>query len=63
MAGQLIRTPYLQTIITEITKLKLSKTIAFDECHSLGALLYNIFNKNKKQFENLKNLKFKFFKI
>ena len=53
MGGQLMRTPILEEIIHEISNIKLSKTIALDECHSLGTLLYTLFIIEKKQFEQL----------
>ena len=46
----------LQDKITEITNMKISKTLALDECHSLGALLYALFMLQKNQFEDLKNV-------
>ena len=46
----------LQDKITEITNMKISKTLALDECHSLGALLYTLYILQKNQFEDLKNV-------
>ena len=34
----------------------ISKTIAMDECHSLGSLLYGIFISGKKKFEELETV-------
>ena len=56
MGGQLMRTPILEEIIHEISNIKLSKTIALDECHSLGTLLYTLFIIEKKQFEQLNKI-------
>ena len=53
MGGQLMRTPILEKIIQDISNKKLSKTIALDECHSLGTLLYTLFIVQKKKFEKL----------
>ncbi len=53
MGGQLMRTPILEEIIHEISNIKLSKTIALDECHSLGTLLYTLFIIEKNKFEEL----------
>ncbi len=56
MGGQLLRTPILEEIIYKISNIKLSKTIALDECHSLGTLLYTLFIIQGKKFEYLKNV-------
>ncbi len=53
MGGQLMRTPILQDIVLKVTKINISKTIALDECHSLGCLLYTLFNLKPNKFENL----------
>jgi molecular chaperone DnaK (HSP70) len=56
MGGQLMRTPILEEIIYKISNIKLSKTIALDECHSLGTLLYTLFIIQGKKFEHLNNV-------
>ena len=56
MAGQLLRIPILQKDISEQLNMPISKTIALDECHSLGTLLYAIFIKRDKKFEELNNV-------
>ena len=56
MGGQLMRTPILEKIIQDISNKKLSKTIALDECHSLGTLLYTLFIVQEKKFEKLNNV-------
>ena len=56
MAGQLLRIPIIQKIIKETVKMPISKTIAMDECHSLGSLLYGIFISRKKKFEELETV-------
>ena len=56
MAGQLLRIPILQKVISEQLKLPISKTIAMDECHSLGSLLYAIFIRGNKKFQELNNV-------
>ena len=56
MAGQLLRIPILQKDISEKLNMSISKTIALDECHSLGTLLYAIFIKGGKKFEELNNV-------
>ena len=38
-----MRIPIFQERISEIFELPISKTIALDECHSLGSLLYGYF--------------------
>ena len=53
MGGQLMRTPILQDIVSNVTGINISKTIALDECHSLGCLLYTLFNLKPYKFENL----------
>ena len=53
MGGQLMRTPILQDIVSNVTGINISKTIALDECHSLGCLLYTLFNLKHYKFENL----------
>ena len=57
MGGQLMRTPILEKIIEQITNKSISKTIALDECHSLGALYYGIFIFDNKKFEELEIVK------
>ena len=57
IGGQLMRTPKLEEIIYKITNIKLSKTIALDECHSLGSLLYGIFIIDNNKFEELETVK------
>ena len=57
IGGQLMRTPKLEEIIYKITNIKLSKTIALDECHSLGSLFYGIFIFDNKKFEELETVK------
>ena len=56
MGGQLMRTPILEKIIQDISNKKLSKTIALDECHSLGTLLYTLFIIQGNKFEKLNNV-------
>ena len=53
MGGQLMRTPILQDIVSKVTGIDISKTIALDECHSLGCLLYKLFDLKHCKFENL----------
>ena len=57
IGGQLMRTPILGNIILKITNKSLSKTIALDECHSLGSLFYGLFILDKKKFEELESVK------
>ena len=40
MAGELMRTPSLEKIVKEITKIEMSKTILTDECIAIGCSLY-----------------------
>jgi molecular chaperone DnaK (HSP70) len=40
MAGELMRTPVLEKIVKEITKIEMSKTILTDECIAIGCSLY-----------------------
>ena len=44
MAGELLRTPTLQDIVTQLTQIKeVSKTILVDECTSAGAALFTAY--------------------
>ncbi len=43
MCGELVRTPKLQEIVKEVTKLDISKKILIDECPSVGAALYGYY--------------------
>ena len=56
MAGQLMRTPKLKSIIYEISEITLSETIAMDMCHSFGVLLYGTFILEKRNYEELKSV-------
>ena len=57
MAGELLRTPILQDIVTKLTQIKeVSKTILVDECTSVGAALFTAYALKKfpiKHFEFL----------
>ena len=44
MVGGLARTPLIENCLTQITKLKLSKTNLVDECTAIGAALFNFYN-------------------
>ena len=57
MAGQLMRTPKLKSIVYEISNIILSETISLDMCHSLGVLLYGIFILENRHYEELKSVK------
>ncbi len=58
MSGQLMRIPIFQERISKIfgDELKISKTIALDECHSLGSLLYGYFILEKNRFNELESV-------
>ena len=56
MSGQLMRIPIFQERISEIFELPISKTIALDECHSLGSLLYGYFILEKNRFNELESV-------
>ena len=43
MCGELVRTPKLQEIVKEVTKMDISKKILIDECPSVGAALYGYY--------------------
>ena len=48
MAGELLRTPILQDIVTKLTQIKeVSKTILVDECTSTGAALFTAYAMKK----------------
>ena len=53
IAGQLMRTPILQKVITNITNIPISKTIIIDETHCIGSSLYGNFFINNLKFQNL----------
>ena len=53
IAGQLMRTPILQKVITNITNIPISKTIIIDETHCIGSSLYGNFFINNLKFKNL----------
>ena len=57
IAGQLMRTPKLKEIVTQISSMNISETIFLDLCHSLGALLYGTFILKKRKFQELENVK------
>ena len=57
MAGQLMRTPKLKSIVYEISEITLSETIAMDMCHSFGVLLYGTLILEKRNYEELKSVK------
>ena len=57
MAGQLMRTPKLKSIVYDISNIILSETIAMDMCHSLGVLLYETFILENRKYEKLKSVK------
>ena len=44
MVGGLARTPLIENCLTQITKLKLSKTNLVDECTAIGGALFNFYN-------------------
>ena len=43
MCGELVRTPILQDIVKELSKLDISKKILIDECPSVGAALFGYY--------------------
>ena len=57
IAGQLMRTPILQKVITDITNIPISKTIIIDETHCIGSSLYGNFFVNNLKFRNLNMIK------
>ena len=56
MAGELMRTPCLEKVIKEITKLEMSKTILTDECLSVGSSLYGALLKGCFPIMNFKGI-------
>ena len=52
-----MNTPILEKIIKEISHLPILKTINFNECHSLGSLLYETFILENNKFEELEYVK------
>jgi molecular chaperone DnaK (HSP70) len=57
IGNQLMNTPILEKIIKEISHLPILKTINFNECHSLGSLLYETFILENNKFEELEYVK------
>ena len=57
IAGQLMRTPKLKEIVTQISSMNISETIFLDLCHSLGALLFGTFILKKRKFQELECFK------
>ena len=56
MGGELMRTPCLENIIKEITKIEMSKTILTDECIAVGCSLYGSLLKNCFPIENFQGI-------
>ena len=56
MAGDLMRTPILQTIVKKITNSEISKGIIIDECPSLGASLYGAYINDKFPLPNFEGI-------
>ena len=56
MAGELMRTPILENIVKEITKIEMSKTILTDECIATGCSLYGALLKNCFPIQNFQGI-------
>ena len=56
MAGELMRTPSLEKIVKEITKIEMSKTILTDECIAIGCSLYGSLLQNCFPIQNFQGI-------
>ena len=56
MAGELMRTPSLEKIVKEITKVEMSKTILTDECIAIGCSLYGSLLQNCFPIQNFQGI-------
>ena len=56
MAGELMRTPVLESAVKDICKIEMSKTILTDECLSVGCSLYGALLKGVFPIHNFKGI-------
>ena len=56
MAGELMRTPFLERTVKEICQIEMSKTILTDECLSVGCSLYGALLKGTFPIKNFKGI-------